>query len=626
MTRQLRGRQSLLWLLSVYLILLLIYQPTFLAHPAGGDNPYMDDVGEAQVTLNVWGTLHHTGYPLWTILGNLFTSIVRGLGISAALAPTMYALLCGFAALGIFYALIMNLSHGHFTLAAALTLILGVTRTVWFHNVAPEVYGMSFAFQIGLIALALWRDVPIQRRLVWLALVGGFGVAHHRMVFFLIPGLILAIFPEFMAWLKRTPRQAIVTILLALPIGLLGFLPYLYLPMRAQAGAIWVYGDPSTLEGFWHEFTGAEAAFLMRFPDSTEALAADIGDTFAIIGLELVAVPAIVGLVCLLWMLFTSDKASRQMAWILLGCGVPYLIWLFLLHRVVMPQAVAMPIVALLLLAIALAAAKIPKDIAHHITILGLTMPCVLLLIAVNSQFIQGLISDQAGVEAIRAAQRIPRGGSPVLMLPWGPRYTAVAFSKYVTGENAEVSLAKHTANFKEMASSGQQIYTLRDTFYRFPKTWWDEQFGRVSLRSAGYGVVEILPTSVIAAEDGLAVAEGVALESLSACRSKDAYHLRINWQAIGPSRPDYSVFVHLLSREDERPLTQADSAAPVYGWYPSSMWQTGELVADEYRIATRSHATRLRFGLYTQKSTGEFENFPADEVILEAIEACPVD
>ena len=41
-------------------------------------NEYIKDVAEIQVALNVWGTIHHTGYPLFAILGNLFTLPLRG--------------------------------------------------------------------------------------------------------------------------------------------------------------------------------------------------------------------------------------------------------------------------------------------------------------------------------------------------------------------------------------------------------------------------------------------------------------------------------------------------------------------------------------------------------------------
>ena len=49
------------------------------------------------------------------------------------------------------------------------------------------------------------------------------------------------------------------TLLLGTLIVLATLLVYAYLPLRDWAGARWVYGNPGTWEGFWHEFLGREA-------------------------------------------------------------------------------------------------------------------------------------------------------------------------------------------------------------------------------------------------------------------------------------------------------------------------------------------------------------------------------
>lgn len=69
MPASLKGRMWIAYGLMI-LILLGVYAPTLLTQPGGGLTAYMDDVGEIQVSLNVWGTIHHTGYPLFAILGN----------------------------------------------------------------------------------------------------------------------------------------------------------------------------------------------------------------------------------------------------------------------------------------------------------------------------------------------------------------------------------------------------------------------------------------------------------------------------------------------------------------------------------------------------------------------------
>jgi hypothetical protein len=77
-------------------------------------------------------------------------------------------------------------------------------------------------------------------------------VAHHRAAITLIPALLYAVWPDFLAQRRRLPRM----LLISLGLGLMGLLPYLYLPLRA--GADWVYGTPGTWAGFWEQFLAAE--------------------------------------------------------------------------------------------------------------------------------------------------------------------------------------------------------------------------------------------------------------------------------------------------------------------------------------------------------------------------------
>src|SRR3954470_19531099 len=89
------NRRAILLLIFTLVILVLIYLPTLLTQINGGNDPFMDDVGEIQVSLNVWGTIHHTGSPLYTMLGNLAVLLLRTLGANPAVAPCLYAMAWG---------------------------------------------------------------------------------------------------------------------------------------------------------------------------------------------------------------------------------------------------------------------------------------------------------------------------------------------------------------------------------------------------------------------------------------------------------------------------------------------------------------------------------------------------
>ena len=104
----------------------------------------MIDVGETQIVLNEWGSLHPTGYPLYVISGNVLTGMLRALGVGPLVAATLVSLLWGVLALLLAFILATRLGFSPL-LAAGAVLLFGLTRTVWIHNVIAEIYSLQFA-------------------------------------------------------------------------------------------------------------------------------------------------------------------------------------------------------------------------------------------------------------------------------------------------------------------------------------------------------------------------------------------------------------------------------------------------------------------------------------------------
>lgn len=644
-------RRALILLTATLILLSLIYLPTLLTEVTGGveingvQDPYMQDVGEIQVALNIWGTLHHTGYPLYTILGNMGSLALRAMGIDAATAPVLYSMTWGLIALTAFYALVYHLTNRP-EIAAATTLLLGLARSIWIHNVIANVRSMGFAFEAILLAVALWSAVTTadeSRRKIWLlALIGGFGVAHHRSVAFMAPGLLLAMWPG----LRAQGRRAWITLAVAVPISLIGFLPYLYLPARAWAHADWVYGNPGTLPGFWHEFTGAEAAFLMHTPVDAQAWINDFVDTFRILWTDLTPVFAIAGGIALLWaMVWSRFRRETRIAFV---CTLGYFAYLFAYHYVVIPQAIAMPIVMVLVLGLAFALDGLISQPAFLRTlgrfltlgdplsllnrslwvyaITGIFAVIVLvLLVPAQFGFIFGLTHNDTGLAMIDLAKQVPRdSGKSVMMMPWGPRHTAIAFSKYVTKVNADLNLITHNADISGMAAQGDVFYTSKDTFYAFPLSWWDGQLGHAYLSAQGDGLVAIRREPVTAQDtQGQPVGHGIIMRGVSLCASGDKLLLTITWQAESKPDTDLSVFAKVMKADVV--VAQADNSAPVYGWYPTSRWSAGEVVEDNYTLPLQpgALARELIVGMYQQQPSGEFQNYGTQTLPLVAISAC---
>jgi hypothetical protein len=623
--------------------LLVVYALTLLRQVAGGFingtlTPYMDDVGEIQVALNVWGTIHHTGYPLFAVLGNLAVGAARAFGFDPATAPALFSLACGLLGLTVFYYLIYRLRHSA-ELAAGAMLLLGLARTIWAHHVIAEVYSLSLTFSIVLLAVALLPlgGITLRARVFMLALVGGFGVAHHRLITLLAPGLLLAVY-----WCARgslhhpigepaITRQSlrwwIATFAIAVPIGLIGFIPYVYLPLRAQAGAAWVYGDPSTPSGLWHEFIGAEAAFLMQVP-SAQGMINDAADTLRIIGEELTPGIALVALLLTVGALLKGGALARRQVAVAFGCVVGPLTFLVIQHRVVMPEATAMPVIMALVFGAAMGVpvANADRPIVRRLLLLACGLAAAIQIIA-HWGFVRALTTDSTGVQMIALASRVPRDGSrAVLMLPWGPSYTAVAYSKYVTGENADLTLATHKTDLAALVARGDQLYTARDVFYRFPLEWWDSQLGRAYLSSPAEGVVMLRSTPLTAppTESSIPVKYGVMMRNTSMCIEGDTIRLTVTWGATNTPAASLSTLVHLVGEGSRVPLATADTSAPVYGWYPTTRWLPGEVVYDSYVLPLLNGATHIVVGMYEQQADGAFSNYGETGLPLTFAQPCP--
>lgn len=85
--------------------------------------------------------------------------------------------------------------------------------------------------------------------------------------------------------------------------------------------------------------------------------------------------------------------------------------------------------------------------------------------------------------------------------------------------------------------------------------------------------------------------------------QAPEQYALTLYWKRVGPISKDYTVFIHLL--DDEGRIVAQQDRAPVNGAYQTSFWENGEVVADQYALASSRQASRIELGLYSP-DTGE--------------------
>jgi len=91
-------------------------------------------------------------------------------------------------------------------------------------------------------------------------------------------------------------------------------------------------------------------------------------------------------------------------------------------------------------------------------------------------------------------------------------------------------------------------------------------------------------------------------------------------WKSLAEMDWDYSVFLHLLGRDNDR-LGQLD-IYPGLGSYATSLWQVGDIICDSYEVpispkAAAPVAARVEVGLYEQES---MERLPASDAAEQPV------
>jgi hypothetical protein len=355
---------------------------------SGGDNPYTVDTGEFQVALAEWGTVHHTGYPLYMLIGSPFVFALWAVGVPPATGASLYSLVWGAVAVAGVALLAWRLCwrfDRRAWLSIALALVVALGRTNWIHGSIAEVYSLSLAITVAILWVTLnlmdrWDD-----RQGWLlAFLFGLGVAHHRLIGVALPAVALNLYPG--PWLaplgptghtriglrherrrsaapagqvrggpgvtpdppagrpaERGERQQAwaVRAIRWLPIALLcvalGFLPYLDMPLRVRSGANWVYGRPDTWDGFWFLFFGSEVEGLQRPVTEIARLLANTWDVVAVLARELTW-PGLIA--CLIGAgLALYNRRTRRPALLLVAVTLCYAAFAIIFREAVLLEA-----------------------------------------------------------------------------------------------------------------------------------------------------------------------------------------------------------------------------------------------------------------------------------------------
>ena len=224
------------------------------------------DWAEAEMIPSRLGILHPTGYPLYSMLGWLFSLIPVG---SVAYRANLLSAVADAGAVAVMVLIAVRLGVRPL-IAFAAALALAFTGTIWQEATYSEMNGLHVFIVALLLHRALvWRKSRRDRDLLLGSLLGGLCVSNHGLAITVVP--IVVLFVIFDA--RREIRARPMLLVRAGAVFVVGLLPYLYLPLRALAGPAEVYGPFLTLEGLFAHISGAQFRGDMHFTsiDSVKA-------------------------------------------------------------------------------------------------------------------------------------------------------------------------------------------------------------------------------------------------------------------------------------------------------------------------------------------------------------------
>jgi hypothetical protein len=281
------------------------------------------DSGELSAVASTLGIAHPTGYPLFTIIGHLFTL----LPISSSEVYKLNLMSAFFCSLAVFmFAYLMKLLFDwHLTPSVTekgkktqhskssdkysappqiivygiiifSSLLLAFSRTFWDSANAVEVYPMHVFFIVTLILLFIkavkekpaGKDTSFfsaNKYYLLFAFVLGLSFTNHLTTILLAPACLTLFFAENAGDTKKMLR-----LLGAMAVCfIIGLTPYLYLPIRANMNPTFLWGNPYNLERFyWHVTAKQFSVWIFSAKGSVPMFLMLLGTliTLAVVGLR----------------------------------------------------------------------------------------------------------------------------------------------------------------------------------------------------------------------------------------------------------------------------------------------------------------------------------------------------
>jgi hypothetical protein len=608
----------------VFIIILTLYLVTLAPGVVGGD------AGEHQLAVPLLGIPHTTGYPLYVLVGYLWTQILP-LG-SMAWRMNLFSAMGGALAAAITALVVFSLpvtvkdsqpaaSTWPGGVLAAVILATGLTLWQWSTIAGVRSFNIFFFSLLTLLAF-IWakqrqqRPAAAERTLYWLALTVGLSLTHHRTTVFYLPSLV-----GWIAWhepriLKQPVRILKLVVLTLIPLLLYGFIywrgtnnpPYTHEPIYDWQ-SFWFLVGSGDSTGL---FLSIDPAFL---PARLYFIWLDLLQQVAWPGLVL----TIIGSGLLLWkrtahfiflavlvvllLLFTLDfevvNLDEAPTWYLMPAYFVVAVW------------AGVGVNGLFEIGMALYASRFKPEARPALkTLFAVQLIYTVFLLATvgyfltrpnwQSQFqvVTSPLDDWRQQLRGTQAQRFVESSLPFVepeSIIWGDweQYTPLVYYQLINGIRSDVTvrnpLNEWPQKVAEAHAAGQPIY-----FTRKPTDLIGTPFLSMvgPLIRIGTAPEFNLPAGItpldVNFEDELEL-----IGYRAAIRSQARYsglatgpilQITIYWRVPAPASRDYALSLRLVDARGQE-IYRKDAAHPVLSSYPTTLWQPGEVVGDFYEL-----------------------------------------
>ncbi len=220
--------------LSVYFVTLA---PTYTWSNNGMDS------AEFSLCAKHLGIPHPTGYPIFSLLGKIFSKNPFIMNSDLAFKTNFMSAFFGALAVGVLF-LAIDYFAENVMFSALLSLVFAFSRTFWSQSVITEVYTLNTFFVVVFIYSALnYMRSNLDKYLYFCTFIIGLGLCNHATSVLLLPSFCVL----FFVGRKKLNLKKLVFLLLIL--SLCGSV-YVYLPLRAMRDPVINTGNPSTVTGF----------------------------------------------------------------------------------------------------------------------------------------------------------------------------------------------------------------------------------------------------------------------------------------------------------------------------------------------------------------------------------------